>query len=111
MASSPQQRVLTWRVLLLFAIISPINCYFLIQMELVRYTFPTWVVPLSNVIFILIVIIIINALLKFLTPVFFLQQGEILFLYVSLSVATSLAGCDILQAVLSVLGHSTWFAT
>ena len=80
-------------------------------MELVRYTFPTWGVPLSNVIFILTVILIINTLLKYLTPVFALGQGEFLFLYVSLSVATSLAGCDILQAVLSVLGHSTWFAT
>ena len=38
----------------LFLLIMPINCYFLFQMELVRYTFPTWVVPLSNVIFILL---------------------------------------------------------
>ena len=28
-----------------------------------------------------------------------------------LSLATSLAGCDVLQAVLSLLGHGNWFAT
>ena len=108
---SPQQRVLTWRVLLLFAITAPINCYFLIQMELVRYTFPTWVVPLSNVIFILTAVMLINAVIRLLKSSIALGQGELLFLYVTLSLATTLAGCDVLQAILSVLGHSTWFAT
>lgn len=111
LTSPTQERVLTWRVLIIFAIVAPISCYFLIQMELVRYTFPTWVVPLSNVIFILIAILIINTLLRFLKPILALGQGEFLFLYVTLSVASSLAGCDVLQAVLSVLGHGFWFAT
>ena len=50
------------RLTLLFLLITPINCYFLFQMELVRYTFPTWVVPLSNVIFILVLVLIINTI-------------------------------------------------
>ena len=108
---SPQQRILTWRVVLLFAITAPINCYFLIQMELVRYTFPTWVVPLSNVIFILTAVMLMNAVIRLLKSSLALGQGELLFLYVTLSLATTLAGCDVLQAILSVLGHSTWFAT
>ena len=108
---SPQQRILTWRVVLLFAITAPINCYFLIQMELVRYTFPTWVVPLSNVIFILTAVMLMNGVIRLLNSSLALGQGELLFLYVTLSLATTLAGCDVLQAILSVLGHSTWFAT
>ncbi len=108
---APQQRALTWRVVLLFAITAPINCYFLIQMELVRYTFPTWVVPLSNVIFILTAVMLINGVIRLLKSSIALGQGELLFLYVTLSLATTLAGCDVLQAILSVLGHSTWFAT
>lgn len=108
---SPQQRTLTWRVVLLFAITAPINCYFLIQMELVRYTFPTWVVPLSNVIFILTAVMLINGIIRLLKSNLAFGQGELLFLYVTLSLATTLAGCDVLQAILSVLGHSTWFAT
>lgn len=107
----PQQRTLTWRVVLLFAITAPINCYFLIQMELVRYTFPTWVVPLSNVIFILTAVMLINGIIRLLKSNLAFGQGELLFLYVTLSLATTLAGCDVLQAILSVLGHSTWFAT
>ncbi len=106
-----QQRSLTWRVLCIFAIFAPVNCYFLIQMELVRYTFPTWVVPLSNVIFILTVVMLINGLVRLLKSSLALGQGELLFLYVTLSFATTLAGCDVLQAILSLLGHSFWFAT
>ena len=111
MTSPPQQRALTWRILCIFAVSAPINCYFLIQMEVVRYTFPTWVVPLSNVIFILTAVMLINSVIRLLSNNFALKQGELLLLYVTLSFATSLAGCDILQAILSVLGHSFWFAT
>ena len=86
-------------------------------MELVRYTFPTWVVPLSKVIFILLLLLIINTVFVYGVRLggrpsnLVLQSEELLLLYVMLSLATSLAGCDVLQAVLSVLGHSTWFAT
>ena len=86
-------------------------------MELVRYTFPTWVVPLSNVIFILLLLLIINKVFNYLCRIIdlpisnFLQTEELLLLYVMLSLATSLAGCDVLQAVVSLLGHGNWFAT
>ena len=111
MTSPRQQRALTWRVFGIFAITAPVNCYFLIQMEVVRYTFPTWVVPLSNVIFILTAVMVINGVIRLLRSDSALGQGELLLLYVTLSFATTLAGCDVLQAILSVLGHSFWFAT
>ena len=113
--SNPKPRLT--RLILLFIIITPINSYFLFQMELVRYTFPTWVVPLSNVIFILLLLLIVNTVINYVSSLSnlsiscFLQPQELLLLYVMLSLATSLAGCDVLQAVLSLLGHGTWFAT
>ena len=106
-----QQPGLTWRILFIVASIAPINCYFLIQMELVRYTFPTWVVPLSNVVFILVIIIIVNLLLSRILPSRALGTDELIVIYVMLSLTTTMAGCDMLQAVLSVLGHGFWFAT
>ena len=78
-SSLPQQRVLTWRILCIFVISAPINCYFLIQMELVRYTFPTWVVPLSNVIFILTAVMLMNGVIRLLKSNFALGQGELLY--------------------------------
>ena len=109
--STDKQPVLTPRILLAVLLLAPINCYFLIQMELVRYTFPTWVVPLSNVIFILLIVLVINAPIRAISPGRAIRRGELLLIYVMLSFATTLAGCDVLQAVLSVLGHSFWFAT
>ena len=102
---------LTPRLLLIVLILVPINCYFLIQMELVRYTFPTWIVPLSNVIFVLMVVIVINHVIRWISPRAALRRGELLVLYVILSVTTTLSAGDILQATLSVLGHAFWFAT
>ena len=102
---------LTGRVLFLVLLIAPVNCYLLIQMELVRYTFPTWVVPLSNVIFILVGVLVLNSLIRLVAPSLAFRAHELLLLYVMLSFTTTLAGCDVLQAVLSVLGHAFWFAT
>ena len=109
--SQNRQYRLTARVLFLVILIAPVNCYLLIQMELVRYTFPTWVVPLSNVIFILVGVLVVNRLLHLVAPNLAFRASELLLLYVMLSFATTLAGCDVLQAVLSVLGHAFWFAT
>ena len=102
---------LTPRLLLITLILVPINCYFLLQMELVRYTFPTWIVPLSNVIFILTAVMTINALVRLFLPGIALRHGELLVLYVMLSITTTLSAGDILQAILSILGYAFWFAT
>ena len=116
-SSEQSQKPQIIRLVIVFLLITPISSYFLFQMELVRYTFPTWVVPLSNVIFILLLLLIINKVFNYLCRIIdlpisnFLQTEELLLLYVMLSLATSLAGCDVLQAVLSLLGHGNWFAT
>ena len=80
-------------------------------MELVRYTFPTWIVPLSNVIFILMAVMTINSLVRLLLPRVALRHGELLVLYVMLSITTTMSAGDILQAILSILGYAFWFAT
>ena len=59
---------ITLRALLLSAILIPLNCYWLIELEVVRYTTPTWVVPLSNVLFFILVLILLNIGLKNIHP-------------------------------------------
>jgi hypothetical protein len=110
-AKSGKMPGLTPRVLFLALLIAPVNCYLLVQMELVRYTFPTWTVPLSNVIFILMVILVLNYPIRWLAPRAALRRDELLVLYVMLSFITTMAACDTTQAVLSVLGHAFRFAT
>jgi len=80
-------------------------------MEVVRYTYPTWIVPLANVVFTLMVVMILNYLIRRMTPRLALRQDELLVLYVMLSLITTMMGVDILQPVIGVLGHAFRFAT
>ena len=102
---------LTPRVLLLVLLLAPANAYILVEMEVVRYTYPTWIVPLANVIFTMMVVMILNYLIRRMSPRFALRQDELLTLYVMLSLVTTMMGVDILQPVIGVLGHAYWFAT
>ena len=102
---------LTARLLLISLVLVPLNSYFLLQMELVRYTFPTWIVPLSNVIFFLAIVMVVNNLIRQIIPRLALRHGELLVLYIMLSITTTMSAGDLLQAVLSVLGYAFWFAT
>ena len=102
---------LTARLLLISLVLVPLNSYFLLQMELVRYTFPTWIVPLSNVIFFLAIVMVVNNLIRQIIPRLALRHGELLVLYIILSITTTMSAGDLLQAVLSVLGYAFWFAT
>ena len=80
-------------------------------MELVRHVEISCMVPLSNVIFILTIVIVLNYLIRQAAPSLALRQDELLMFYVMLSFITTLCAYDILQAVLSVLGHGFRFAT
>ena len=102
---------LTLRVLLLVLLIAPFACYLLMQMELVRHTFLTWTVPLPNVIFILMVILALNYPIRWIASRAALRRDEMLVLYVMLSLILTMASQDIMQPVLSVLGHGFRFAT
>ena len=65
---------LTPRVLLLVLLLAPVNCYILVEMEVVRYTYPTWIVPLANVVFTLMVVMILNYLIRRMAPRLALRQ-------------------------------------
>jgi hypothetical protein len=109
MNSSAKGQGITFRSLLIILILTPINCFWIIQLEVVRYTHPTMVVPLANVIFCLLVLIVLNWGLKrfaFLS----LSSSELLSIYVVLSAGLALCSHDILEVLVSCMGHAFWFA-
>ena len=106
---SDERQGITLKSLLIALILIPINCFWIIQLEIVRYTHPTMVVPLANVIFSLLILIVLNwALRKF--PFFSLSSPELLSIYVLLSVGLALCSHDILEVLISSMGHAFWFA-
>ncbi len=92
-------------------ILMPITVFYIIELEIVRYTQPTWVIPLPNVIFTLFLLIGAAAFARKFVPALALSRQELLTIYVVLSVVTTLCSHDLMGALVSILGHPFWFAT
>ena len=102
----------TFRSLIIAAILIPINCYWVIEMEVIRYSgHPVTISLFFNVIFNIFVLIGLNLLLKKFLPKQVLTQSELLVIYIMLSLASGIAGHDMLEILVPMLGHSFWFAT
>jgi hypothetical protein len=102
----------TFRSLLIAFILIPINCYWVIEMEVIRYSgHPVTISLFFNVIFNIFVLIGLNLILKRFLPKFVLTQSELLVIYIMLSLASGIAGHDMLEILVPMLGHAYHFAT
>ena len=105
------QNGLTPKSFLIALCLIPINIYWIVQLEVVRYTFPTLVHPLSNVIFILFWLLLIGYILKKISPKLGISPPELLTIYVMLGIVSSLCSGDMMQILITILGHPFRFAT
>ena len=109
--SKPSSPV-SWRSIAIGLILIPINCYWITYIELVQYSAqPTIVSLIFTVVFNVLVLIGLNQIFKQFLPRFALSQGELLVIYVMLSVASATAGHSMMEILVSTLGHAFWFAT
>ncbi|MDE0426196.1 MAG: hypothetical protein OXN25_15160 [Candidatus Poribacteria bacterium] len=101
-----------WRSIAVGLLLIPINCYWITYIELVQYSAqPTIVSLIFTVVFNLLVLIGFNQIFKRFVPRLVLSQGELLVIYVMLSVASATAGHSMMEILVSTLGHAFWFAT
>ena len=101
-----------WRSIAIGLLLIPLNCYWITYIELVQYSAqPTIVSLIFTVVFNVLVLIGFNRILKQFLPRFALSQGELLVIYVMLSVASATAGHSMMEILVSTLGHAFWFAT
>ena len=101
-----------WRSIAIGLFLIPLNCYWITYIELVQYSAqPTIVSLIFTVVFNVLVLIGFNRILKQFLPRFALSQGELLVIYVMLSVASATAGHSMMEILVSTLGHAFWFAT
>ncbi len=102
----------TFRSLIIAIILIPVNCYWVIEMEVIRYSgHPVTISLFFNVVFNIFVLIALNLLLKKYLPKQALSQSELLVIYIMLSLASGIAGHDMLEILVPMLGHAYWFAT
>ena len=106
---------ITPRAIIIAVILLPPNFYWLIVGEMEMgggsYMLPSFIVPLYNVIFCLFALTLVNSLLKKVFGCAGLHPGELLSVYVLLSLACSLCSINMMGFLFTRLGHSAWFAT
>lgn len=106
-----RREYLTPKALVLSVLLIIANDYWLTQMEVVRYTFPTYAAPFWNVIFTLFGLTLLNNILKRKLPKLALARTELITVYVMLSVASAVCSANMMQILVSMMGYFTWFAT
>src|SRR5690242_19643664 len=105
-------RALSLRVLILAILLIPLNCYWIIQMERVRQgPYVTSISLFANVVFILLLFVCLNALLQRWSPRLALRRGELLLLYVMLSISSGICGMDMVQVLMQIIAFPFYFAT
>jgi hypothetical protein len=96
-----------WRAILIGLLLIPANAYWIASGEATSTTVSLF----FNVIFILFVILLINLVIKRLLPNVALNQGELLIIYVMLSISSGVAGLDMMRVLMAVLAGPFWFAS
>ena len=114
MAAQQQRdpRGVSARAVILGSVLIFANVYWIIKVEGIWHRgHPTAISLMWNVVFSLLVLIVVNALLRRLSPRWALTQGEFVTIYVLLAIASALAGHDTLQLGIPSLTFGWWFAT
>lgn len=106
----PYDRV-TLRAVIVAIILTVVNDYWLVQLEVVRYSYPTYAAPFYNVIFTLLILTGINLLIRKKAPRLAFTRIEMLTVYVMLSVSSGVCSHEMMAILVSLMGHATYFAT
>lgn len=97
-------KAVTWRSVLLCLILLPINAYWVVQMEVIRYSaHPTTISLFFNTIFILFCLTLLNKAVSKILPKMALERGELLLIYSILSIGSCVCGHDMLQVFVPML--------
>ena len=102
---------ITPRIILVSLVLMPLNCWWVLQMEIVFYSAqPTTIALYFHVVFTLLVLLLINLALHRWAPRFALERSELLVLYVMLAISTSLTSHDQMEILVPMMAWSTWRA-
>lgn len=103
--------MVTLRAVLLALLLMPLNAYWVIMMEVTRYSgHPTTISLFFNVVFLLAVLLGLNALLGKIWPRARLAPGELITVYIMLALASAITGHDMIEVLLPILAHAHYYA-
>ncbi len=106
-ATQPRVRMVTPRAIFTALVLMPINAFWIIMMEVVRYSgHPTTISLFFNVVFLLAALIGVNALVRRVFPRLALSPPELLTVYIMLALSSAIAGHDMIEVLTPILAHA-----
>lgn len=105
-AKSDEQLRTGWRAVIIGLLLIPANSYWIASGEATSTTVSLF----FNVIFVLFVLTLTNLALKKILSNAALNQGELLIIYVMLSISSGIAGLDMMRVLMAVLVGPFWYA-
>jgi hypothetical protein len=105
-------RRVTVKAVILGALFIPINSYWIMTTEIVWYSgHPTVVSLFFNAVFLLFALSLGNLGVRRVWPRAALRDDEILVVYSMAGIASAIASHDMMEILVPVVGHASWFAT
>ena len=100
------------RAIIIALVIIPFNNYWIYLTEIVRYAgHPTTISIFYNAVFILLLLVGLNALIKRTVPKWVFTQGELITIYIMINIASALAGHDMIQVLIPGMSYPFRYAT
>lgn len=104
-------RAVTWRAVILAVLLTPLNCFWIVESDIVRYVgFSTTISLFYNVLFSLLLLLAVNGALRRWFPAWKLTQQEMVTVYVMLSISSALCGHDMIQILVSMMAYPVQYA-
>ena len=103
--------VIRLRAVVLGTLAIPLNAFWITQVELNRWSFPTSLVPFYNAIFTLALIALCNAALTRYAPAERLRSAELLVVYLMASIASSLCSHNMMEVLVTTIPHAHYNAS
>jgi len=99
------------RAVLLALVLMVANDYWIVQIEVVRYSFATYAAPFYNCIFTLLVLTMANSLIRRRYPRIALTRVELITIYVMLSISSAVCSHNMMEVLVSLMGYAHFFKT
>ena len=101
----------TPRAIILALLLTVANDYWIVQLEVVRYSIPTYAAPFYNVIFTLLVVTAVNFAARKRFARLTLTRIELITVYVMLSVSSAVCSHNMMEILVSLMGFAHYFKT
>jgi hypothetical protein len=109
-AGVKRKSVVSLRAVALGALLIPLNCYWIIILEVRWYSLDGTCLPLFvTPVFFLLCLVLMNLALRAIAPRTRLSQGELLTIYSMLLMSGAMAGHDTLQNMFGAITHPAWY--